>query len=370
MPWEEVSIVNLRTEFVSLASLPEANISALCRRFRISRKTAYKWLCRSQNNEPLTDQSKRPLNSPSKTPNVLEDLILNARLLHPEWGGRKLKRHLENLGHLGVPAASTITEVLRRHDLLCTSSASQAANWQRFEHPHPNDLWQMDFKGPITTKEGGAYALTVLDDHSRYSLGIQICQGTSFEETKTNLTQVFNRYGLPYRMTMDNGSPWGNPFGRWSRFTLWLLDQDVHVSHSRPYHPQTQGKDERFHRTLKEELLRRSSFESRSSLQQACDEWRTVYNHMRPHCALKLDVPATHYRLSNRAFKNEPSAFEYGADYEVRSIQPNGYVNYRGKCYKVGEVYRKLRVGIRPTQIDGRFDIYYRHQKIGELELR
>ncbi|MCE9781220.1 IS481 family transposase [Shewanella algae] len=370
MPWKEVSAVNLRTEFVAMASLPDANISLLCQRFQISRKTAYKWLNRAVNGEVMCDRSRKPLCSPNKTLSSIEDVILDARRLHPEWGGRKLKRHLENMGIAGLPAASTITEILRRNALLNTSSAPKQPNWQRFEHPHPNDLWQMDFKGPIDTKAGKAFALTVLDDHSRFSLGIQVTHGTTFEETKEHLSNVFQRYGLPYRMTMDNGSPWGNPFGKWSRFTLWQLDHDIKVSHSRPYHPQTQGKDERFHRTLKEELLKRSSFETQGELQRACDEWRHIYNHIRPHTALNLDSPASHYQLSKRKFNNEPTAFEYGADYEVRSIQPNGYVNYRGQCYKVAEVFRKLRVGIRPTLIVDQFEIYYRHQKIGELKLR
>lgn len=370
MPWNEVLTVNLRTEFVDLASLKGANISELCRRFNISRKTAYKWLHRAKNGEPLDDKSTRPLNSPNTTPEALEKLILSVRRKYPEWGGRKLKRHLENQGYKGLPAPSTITEIIRRHDLLNTSSASKQTNWRRFEHPNPNDLWQIDFKGPISTKAGKAFALTVLDDHSRFSLGIQIAKGTTFEETKLHLTDVFRRYGLPYRMTMDNGSPWGNPFRVWSRFTLWLLDQDIKVSHSRPYHPQTQGKDERFHRTLKEELLQRSLFETLPELQDVCDEWRHVYNQIRPHSALDLDAPASHYRVSQRSFKDNPKDFEYSSDYVVRSIQPNGYVNYLGNSYKVAEVYRKLKVGIRPTLKDGRFDIYYRHQKIGELELK
>ncbi|WP_163938719.1 DDE-type integrase/transposase/recombinase, partial [Paraferrimonas sp. SM1919] len=243
MPWNEVSTVTLRKEFIALAKQQGANISQLCRRFHISRKTAYKWLKRDSEGYSLENRSTRPHHSPYKTDNGIEALIMQARIAHPEWSGRKLKRFLENLGYTDLPTPSTITKILQRNNLIKTSSASTQTNWIRFEHPNPNDLWQMDYKGPIHTASGKGFALTILDDHSRYSLGVEIATDMTFESTKAKLSMVFERYGLPCRMTMDNGVPWGNNYTRWSRFTLWLLDQDIKVSHSRPYHPQTQGKD-------------------------------------------------------------------------------------------------------------------------------
>ena len=178
MPWNEVSAMTLRNEFIILAVQNIIPFSELCRRFNISRKTGYKWLnrCEVNNLESCRDQSKRPINSPNKTSFEIEELIKNTRLKFPEWGGRKLKRYLENEGELNIPAASTITAIIKRNDLLSTSSASSQASWIRFEHEQPNDLWQMDFKGPISTSSGHGQALTILDDHSRFSLGIPICK--------------------------------------------------------------------------------------------------------------------------------------------------------------------------------------------------
>ncbi len=372
MPWKEVTTVSLRKEFVALASLPDSNISELCRRFGISRTTAYKWLKRAQSGEDdaLQDRSTRPHHSPGQTPGAVERLIIERRRRHPDWGGRKLKRVLENEGHTGLPSPSTITEILRRNELLSTSAAQHPGPWQRFEHAQPNDLWQMDFKGPIGTRHGEAHALTILDDHSRYSLGIEICNEQMYSDTKAALTSVFRRYGLPHRMTMDNGNPWGNPHGRWTRFAAWLIDQGVQVSYSRPHHPQTQGKDERFHRSLKAEVLSRHAFDDAQHLQSRCDEWRLLYNQVRPHDSLGLAVPLSRYRPSQRAYQEVVEPFEYSPVDAVRTVHTTGQISYRGQVYKISEAFTGRKVGVRPSSEDGIMLVYYRHQRIARLNLR
>jgi transposase InsO family protein len=372
MPWKEVTAVALRKEFIALASLPGSNISELSRRFGISRTTAYKWLERAHSGEAnaLHNRSTRPHHSPGRTPDAIEALILETRLRYPEWGGRKLKKVLENEGHKGLPSPSTITEILRRNDLLQTTSADHPGPWQRFEHAQPNDLWQMDFKGPIETRRGDAHALTVLDDHSRYSLGIEICRQQIYDDTKTALAAVFRRYGLPYRMTMDNGNPWGNPHGRWTRFAVWLIDQGIQVSYSRPYHPQTQGKDERFHRSLKAELLSRCGFKDAHDLQLRCNEWRVLYNQIRPHESLKMAVPLSRYQSSTRAYQESVAPFEYSTVDAVRTVHGTGQISCKGKIYKISEAFKGQKVGLRPTTEDGIMVVYYRHQRITQLDLR
>lgn len=372
MPWKEVSVVALRKEFIALSLLPGSNISELCRRYGISRKTAYKWLKRAKSgmDKALHNCSTRPNHSPVKTSDAIEQVIIECRLRYPEWGGRKLKKVLENEGHRGLPSPSTITEILRRNDLLSTTSAEYPGPWQRFEHAHPNDLWQMDFKGPIETQRGDSHALTVLDDHSRYSVGIEICQQQSYDDTQPALASVFRRYGVPRRMTMDNGNPWGNPHGRWTRFSVWLIDQGIQLSYSRPYHPQTQGKDERFHRSLKAELLSRRDFKDAHDLQLHCDEWRVLYNQIRPHDALGMEVPISRYQPSHRAYKESVEAFEYSAVDAVRTVQRSGQISYQGRIYKISEAFRGQRVGLRPSTEDGITVVYYRHQRITQINLR
>ena len=148
--------------------------------------------------------------------------------------------------------------------------------------------------------------LTVLDDHSRYSLVLAACGDERTETVQRHLTAAFRRYGLPRRMLADNGSPWGAAGGtaadgRWTRLTVWLARLGVPVSHGRPCHPQTQGKEERFHRTLVAEVLRWRPFADLADAQAMLDPWRFTYNHERPHEALGMGVPAGRYTPSARA---------------------------------------------------------------------
>src|SRR5438034_10282037 len=107
------------------------------------------------------------------------------------------------------------------------------------------------------------------------------------------LIAIFRRYGLPWRMNMDNGYPWGNATGDpYTKLTVWLIRIGVAISHSRPLHPQTNGKDERFHRTLIAELLNNRYFASFAEMQCAFDALREIYNHDRPHEAIGLEVPS------------------------------------------------------------------------------
>ena len=317
MPWKECSAVSCREEFVGLAQCELANVSELCVRFGISRKTGYKWLGRYKDAgvSGLLDRSRRPQGSPGRTPEAVEGRVLAIRGEHPAWGGRKIRRVLLNGRHKGVPSASTVTAILRRHGLIDEAASNQRKAWNRFEHERPNDLWQMDFKGHFAMDRGRCHPLTILDDHSRYCVGLQACGNEQTGTVHDRLTSVFRCYGLPRRMLMDNGSPWGSdPDHPWTPLTAWLLRLGVSVSHGRPYHPQTQGKDERFHRTLKAEVLNGRFFEDLPACQSAFDDWRETYNVRRPHEALALNTPTTRYAVSPRPFPEALPPIEYGPE--------------------------------------------------------
>ena len=165
---------------------------------------------------------------------------------------------LMDLGYPAIPAPSTVAAVLKRNGYISEQQSQQHTAWKRFVAQAPNDLWQMDFKGHFAAQDRRCYPLTVLDDHSRYSLCIAACTNERRQTVQEQLTKVFRTYGLPWRMLMDNGPPWGNESNGaypYTKFTVWLIKLGVRVSHSRPCHPQTMGKDERFHRTLKAEAI-------------------------------------------------------------------------------------------------------------------
>ena len=362
MPWKVTDTMSLRAELVSLMQREGANVSELCRRFGVSRKTAYKWLARANGPEPArwADRSRRPKQSPARTEEKLEREVVRLRSEHPAWGGRKLKRRLEDIGVRAVPAASTVHAILRRHDLLNPAESGKHRAFQRFEHPAPNDLLQMDYKGHFALDHGRCHPLTVIDDHSRYALELGACGNERTETVRDRLTAVFRRYGLPTRMLCDNGPPWGDSYsGGFTELALWLLRLSIAVSHGRPYHPQTQGKDERFHRTLKAELLANRRFADLAECQRSFDRFRQVYNHERPHEALSLAVPASRYRVSPRAYPEVLPAIEYAPDVHVRRMQKNGFLHFQGKQFRLPKVFAGQPLGLRPTTQDGIVDVLY-----------
>jgi transposase InsO family protein len=373
MPWQEVSTMSLRKEFVMLANQPGANRRALCRRFEISPKTAYKWLARFEaaGAEGFADISRRPHTSPKRTATEVEQSILTLRDKHPAWGGRKLRSRLAVLGQTDLPSPSTITDILRRHGRLNETESEKHTAWKRFEHEAPNQLWQMDFKGHFAIGDGRCHPLTVLDDHSRYSLRLEACANQQGDTVQTKLTGAFRRYGLPERMTMDNGSPWGSDAEHpYTPLTAWLIRLGIRVSHSRPYHPQTQGKDERFHRTLNAEVLKGYVFHDLDHCQRRFDEWRAVYNLERPHEAIGMKVPASRYRPSDRVFPETLPMIEYGPGDIVRKVQAKGEIQYRGLVFKVGKAFRGYPIALRPTTEDGRMQVYFCQQCIAQIDLR
>jgi transposase InsO family protein len=374
MPLRERSIVSQRLEFCRLAQAPGANVSELCRRFGIGRTAAYDWLKRldAEGVAGLADRSCRPASRPRQTPDATEAMVLEVRREHPAWGGRKIRRVLENQGLAKPPSASTITAILRRHELLDGPGAGQTRNWTRFEHPEPNDLWQMDFKGHFAMAEGRCHPLTVLDDHSRYNLELGACANEQGETVKARLERLFERYGLPARILADNGSPWGTTGSgephTW--LTVWLFDLGVGIAHGRPYHPQTQGKEERFHRTLKAEVIGARRFANLAEAQTEFDRWREIYNTKRPHEGIGMAVPASRYVPSPRSMPKVISPPEYEPQVQVRTVHKGGWLSFEGRAFNCSKAFAGRSVALRPTTTDGVFDVCYRTYCLTQIDLR
>jgi transposase InsO family protein len=374
MAWDEVKqTMSFREEILRLGAQEGTNIRELCRRFKVSPKTFYKWLKRSKTESAtvLKNRSRRPHRSPRRTKSGVENKILAVRGQHPSWGARKIHRVLINCGELELPAPSTVHRVLQRNGKIDSAESQKHHAWQRFEHESPNQLWQMDFKGWFpTTDQRRCNPLTVLDDHSRYVVCLQACLNQQTETVQTQLSATFRHYGLPERMTMDNGAPWGNDLQhQFTPLTVWLIRLGVAISHSRPYHPQTQGKDERFHRTLDVDVLRWHSFRDLAHVQKHFDEYRDIYNRQRPHQALDMQVPASRYRLSPRRFPEQLPPIEYDVGDIVRKVHAKGHFQYRGKHYRVGKAFQGVPVAMRRTTADGIFDVFFCHQNIGQIDL-
>lgn len=375
MGWKEGDRVSERREFCRLRESGDLTMSELCRRFGVSRKTGYKWLSRrdEHGDEGLNDQSRRPHRSPGKTSDSIESEVVALRRQHPAWGGRKLRHVLLSRGVENVPSPSSITRILHRHGLINPSDSEKHRPFERFEMEFPNELWQIDFKGDFGLAGGGrCYPLTILDDCSRYSLGVFACDNQRGVTVRHHFREVFHRYGIPRAIYVDNGTPWGTSLKRTrhTRVSTWLMRQDIQVIHGRPYHPQGRGKIERFHRTLKQEVLQDRQLEDVEEAQSAFDPWRDCYNQERPHESLGMAVPASVYRPSIRRFEEVAIEYEYSDRFEVRRTNKTGQFSFQKTSYRIGDAFTEQPIGLSPTCTDGLWDVYYCRFCIAQLDQR
>lgn len=372
MPWQEVSVMEQRREFVRLAMQEGINRRELCRRFGISPDVGYKWLRRwVAGDRELADRSRRPLVSPARSEPAIEAAVLAVRDAHPAWGARKIARCLERDG-LAPPALSTTHAILRRHGRVEPPAGTPGQPYRRFGREAPNLLWQMDFKGRVALTGGGAcHPLTIVDDHSRYALCLAACGDEQSRTVQGHLEQTFRRYGLPESFFVDNGSPWGDASGEhFTRLGVWLLKLGIKLIHSRPYHPQSRGKNERFHRTLKAEVFALRAFRRLIDVQRAFDQWRGVYNLERPHQALSQEPPASRYRPSDRAMPDRLPQIEYDEHEIVRTVPATkNYVSFKGRLWPVPQAFRGERVAIRPLSTDGQYGVFFAAHQIAAIDL-
>ena len=371
MPWKDVTVVSQREELIRLYLAGAAPMTMLCARFGMSRKTAYKWVARYRAGGAgaLTDRSRRPHTSPRLTP---PDQTARALAeAEPGWGATMLHYALRDEGMAPVPAPSTITKILRRAGRL-RAVPPMPRVWQRFVADAPNDLWQLDFKGWHALRTGKVHPLSLLDDHSRYLLSLTALADQRHDTVLPVLTACFRQYGLPWSLLADHGVPWGTSMpDAPTRLAVWLMQLGIVLIHGRPYHPQTQGKIERFHRTLKADVFAGPPFADLATAQRACDAFRTRYNHRRPHAALvDHQPPGRIYTLSPRPFPETVAEPTYADDAAVRLVARHGTIAYQGRRIVVGKGLVGMRVGVYPTEIDGLVRIQFYRTTLKEVDLR
>lgn len=369
MPWKETDVRSERIRFVVEAVRGEETMQALCRRYGISRKTGYKWLRRFEEVGSLGDlreHSRRPHTSPRQTQESLEERVVALRQQYG-WGSRKLRCLLEREGiRLG---RATIDRILRRRGLIGTSTRSRPAV-QRFERSTPNELVQMDFKGPYPLHNGSAcLPLSLLDDHSRYALALVALPSNHGQQVQWVLERSFERYGVPEAILVDHGTPWWsstNGHGL-TRLGVFLIRQGVRLVFSGIGHPQTQGKVERFHQTLGVWLRHHGTPRTLARFQQACERFRREYNEQRPHEALELSTPSQRYQQSPRRYRPDPPPWEYPVGAEVRRVVDNGCFSEAGQYHFVCKALAGRHV--RLERFGERILISYRHMLIRELDM-
>ena len=370
MPWLETDVRDQRIRFVVAASHPTANVTATCKAFGISRKTGYKWLGRhavAVSVSELADQSRRPHRSPTRTSDRITRRVVALRRSFG-WGGEKLVELLA--AERITVAARTVDRIIAREGLTRTDVAPAAAR-RRFTRAAPNELWQMDAKGHYPLGPGRrCHPLSIIDDHSRFAVGLYALATLHAAPVRAALIECFERYGVPQTMLMDHGTPWWatrNDAGL-STLSVFLMKQGIRLTHGRVRHPQTQGKVERFHRTLGERLRWWGLPTSLPAFARALAEFRTEYNEVRPHEALGQEPPALHFHSSARTYRATPPRWEYPSGSDVHRVDDNAMISYAGRRFFIAEAL--IREEVACTRLGDRVLVTYRHMFVRELELR
>jgi transposase InsO family protein len=368
MPWKQVRVSEERVRFAVEASKPGACMAALCRQYEVSRQTGYLWLKRyREGGAPavLAERSRRPDQSPRQAPPEVVQAVKIARQERPDWGARKLA-HVMRASHADLPAVSTTTvhRILEREQLIDRRDRQQIA-LQRFERARPNELWQMDFKGPQGfNKHIGP--LSIQDDYSRYLLALRKLSSNTTARVKGVLEATFERCGLPEYLLLDHGKPWYDCVNRWgwTELTVWILRQGIRITFCRVRHPQTQGKVERMHGALQQAIAKRKGSADR---QGWLDQFREEYNHLRPHEGIGMVVPATRWEPSARQYQPQRREWEYPSGWAVHRLSGAGCLRYAKKRWQISGALRNQSVGL---DVSGkRVLVYYCNMPVRELDL-
>lgn len=365
MPWESKTVEELRKEFI-IASKTTSNFSSLCREFGITRKTGYKWIARAEETNDLSDRSHTRKNISNKTDKETENLILSVRKDNPAWGGKTIRQVLVNQGHEDLPCVKTCNNILKRNGCISEEESLKHKPFVRFERDKCNQMWQTDFKGDFALLDGTrCFPLDILDDHSRFSIKIAAKPNTL--GVADSFREAFYEYGMPDSVLSDNGWTFRGFRNGYTHFEKWLMNHDILPIHGRIMHPQTQGKIERFHRTMKTELLNQNKFKDILDADRGLQEWRMKYNNIRPHEALNMKCPAEVYIPSDRTYIDNIKKFEYGGQHHVIKVNSWGYVRFNGWQVYLSETMINENIEFRPNPHGDSFFACYRNFKIAEF---
>ena len=367
MPWKDKTVEELRKEFAETAK-ESLNFSALCRKFGISRATGYKWLGRYEDGMPLSDLSRRPHLIANRTAEETVSLILKTRAEHPGWGAKKIRAFLEQRGY-GMPCDKTVNNILNRYGCISKEESLKRKPYVRFEKEHCNEMWQTDFKGEFRMLDGNyCFPLDIFDDHSRFVIRIKPSTSTANMVIPT-FREAFFEFGMPDSVLSDNGAQFAGFKHGYTQFEKWLMDHGILPVHGRIKHPQTQGKIERFHRAMKQELLNHYIPKDILDADRILNDWRECYNNERPHEALGMRCPSEVYCPSERTYYDEVKPHEYSGEHHIIKVNSWGYVRfYRWQIY-LSETMIGERIEFRHSEDGKTFVACYRDFEIAEFDV-
>jgi len=367
VPWDVRNKVELRLELVRRVLNGEP-MARVCRHYGVTRKVGYRWLERYQETgkiQSLVDRSHRPLTSPHRTEAEVESRVVELREKYG-WGADKLKVLLAKEG-TEVPRV-TINRIIRRNGLLIAEDCHRPAV-RRFEREEPNQLWQVDLKGCMGRGDARCEPLSILDDHSRFVVGLFPTRTSKLEPIQESFQKTFEKHGVPEALLMDHGTPWWGTshVAGLTRLSVWLMKQDIKLKFSGYNHPQTQGKVERFHRTLAHAVRHKGTPKSFHVWKPLLETIAQEYNYIRPHEALGMNVPASRYSESTRAYNPSPKPPQYPTNSTVVRLDHLGRFSYRKlRIFAAESLAGEL---VRIDELQNTALIYYRNTPIREFSL-
>jgi putative transposase len=367
--------MNERVKFIARYLQQDLSFSGLCDLAGVSRKTGYKWVERYETGgvTALVDRSRAPLAHPQAVSTALVEAIVAARRRHPRWGPRKLLALLQRQqSAIPWPVASTIGDILRRHDLVRKRRRRHTSvpyGVRLAEYTAPNAIWCADFKGHFPVGEIRCHPLTIMDGFSRFLLRCQGLKRPLSAPVQTVFESAFREFGVPDSIRTDNGAPFSTlAAGGLSRLAVWWIRLGIRPERILPGRPDQNGRHERMHLTLKAETARPPRSTWRGQIRSFA-AFRHEYNHERPHEALKNATPASQYRPSLRPFPRQLPELEYPAHFRVERVYPNGVISFQETQWYLTGCLAGESVGLEEVD-DGRWAVYFGSIPLGALDER
>jgi transposase InsO family protein len=351
-----------------------STMAELCRVYKISRQTGYKWTKRFKQEKlrGLQDRSHASVRHPNQTRRWIERRLLELRGEHPRWGPRKLKAYLcGKYSKTAWPAASTIGALLKREGL--TIPRRKRRKTPPYTEPfrevkEPNQVWCVDFKGWFRTGDGERIdPLTMTDACSRFLLRCQAVEKTDTRQVLAIFESAFREYGMPWAIRSDNGPPFAShAIAGISRLSVYLMKLGIVPERIQPGHPEQNGRHERMHRTLGEETANPPA-ENRRAQQKSFDRFKGVYNEERPHEALRQKTPRSCYQVSGRPYPERVKEPEYPDGMQVRRVLKHGDFKWKTQRVFLSESLARESVGFEA--IDERYyKVYFARFPLGRFD--
>lgn len=368
MAWGKVKVEDKRKQFIEDCLAGRLSKTDLCHVYDISRPTGDKWLNRFllEGDTGLNNRSRARKNQSQQTSVIMVKKILSLKMQYDKWGAKKIRSVLLRdedppLG-MEVPSLTTVNKILLENGLVKTRKLRQRIPVRTEPLAHcinANDVWCGDFKGWFKTGDGKkCEPFTVTDGSTRFLLRCLDLNANDVNHVWAVLDHAFREYGLPLFFRSDNGPPFATcGAGRLSRLSINLIKAGIIPEWIDPGKPQQNGRHERMHQTLKNEVANPPEL-TLEEQKMKLNKFKDYYNFIRPHEALNQQTPGSIYQASPRMWYGKLTSPEYATDLKVKRVRDCGKMSWKCGDIYIGRVFINEPIGIEEIE-DGIHAVYY-----------